>query len=125
MSRSAQRLAQSGLDFETDGFEIAHAGCHCPVEWCTAHTLRHAECGDTQGDFAGGVHRGRVRRFKSGRWAGRIARELEKTMGARPSPEAVYTQQTIEDGMAMGMMEGKTRAMQRQARARARVRMTE
>jgi len=113
-------LGIAELDFTADAFAIAKAGCPCPVVWCEAHTLRYAECADPDGmPFYGGVHTGRVRRFKNGRWQGKIARDLTKVLDAPPSPEMCWMAQTLEDGLNNGLLSGPpTKAQKRQARAR-------
>jgi len=37
---------------------------YCPVPWCSAHALRHARCGDTDGPYEG-IHIGRIRRVRT------------------------------------------------------------
>lgn len=111
-------FAAAELAFDADSFSIAKAGCPCPIEWCTAHVVRHAECGDAAGAFFGGVHVGRVRRFRNGRWATRIRRELAKCIGAEPSPEMEYAAQSMEDGQNLGLIPVPTAAQRRQERAR-------
>ncbi len=55
----SRRLRQSELVQDIDDEEFAARGVLCPVEWCEAHTHRHARCGDTDGPFEG-IHQGRL-----------------------------------------------------------------
>lgn len=112
------RRGHSELTFDADDFELARRGVPCPVEWCDAHVLRYAVCGDPSGHFYGGVHVARVNRAKNGRWATKKQRELERA-GLSCSPAAVALAQSLEDGQNLGLLQGETDAMRRQARARS------
>ncbi len=48
------------LDLDIDERDWVKANpVYCPVPWCTAHDLRHARCGDADGDYEG-IHFARI-----------------------------------------------------------------
>jgi hypothetical protein len=107
------------LTFEADAFALETRGVPCPIDWCEAHVLRYAPCGDTDGAFYGGVHVGRVNRAKDGRWARRPAKAIERLTGEPATAEGVAILISIEDGLNTRLLSGPpTKAQREQARAR-------
>ncbi len=124
--RLNRSLQQSELDYEADSMAIEKAGVPCPVEWCEAHVIRYGPCGDTKGDFYGGIHHGRVTASK--RNTSRAKRKVAalKRLGFEEPEVVVGLVQMCEDSVNLGLGKpgDETIMQKRQKRARKLAGMT-
>ena len=106
----------SDLDMTVDEESwIKEHPVYCPVPWCSAHDLRHARCGDKDGDYEG-LHVARIE-YAQGEGK-RVKQQLSslRRMGVA-DPEmslalAHMLQQSIDLGlvpMKPGMKRGRRR----------------